>query len=204
MLTALPPIVRIENFLGEMSATQLLDYAIAHEADFTPSALNRKGKSVVDRAARKSMISTRLDRFADVIENGVTNALDSVLRQLKINNLLAHSYELEMVWHGDGGFFKRHIDMVCEEEPSSRRLVSMVYYFHRKPKAFTGGQLRLYPLATDSESYHDVEPCSDSALFFPSWFPHEVRPVHCRSRIFGDGRFAINCWVRKGLIQRVR
>jgi Rps23 Pro-64 3,4-dihydroxylase Tpa1-like proline 4-hydroxylase len=84
----------------------------------------------------------------------------------------------------------------------------MVYYFHRKPKAFFGGQLRLYPLIkaeagayVDAEAgaYVDIEPQSDSVVFFPSWFPHEVLPVHCESGAFADGRFSINCWCHKQL-----
>ena len=74
----------------------------------------------------------------------------------------------------------------------------MVYYFHKEPKAFTGGQLRLYGLAgADSPDYEEIEPRLDRAVFFPSWFPHEVLPVRCSSDAFADGRFAMSCWVCK-------
>ena len=78
--------------------------------------------------------------------------------------------------------------------------MTMVYYFYRKPKAFTGGQLRLYGLGAHATNcISEIEPRFDRAVFFPSWFPHEVLPVHCNSGAFSDGRFAISCWVRKNL-----
>ena len=84
------------------------------------------------------------------------------------------------------------------KQPTSR-FVSMVYYFCATPARFSGGQLRLHSLAATREpgTYVDIEPVNDSALFFPSWFPHEVLPVVCESGRFMDSRFAINCWLRK-------
>jgi Rps23 Pro-64 3,4-dihydroxylase Tpa1-like proline 4-hydroxylase len=198
----LPPVVRIENFLGETITSQLLEYAIAHKQGFEPSDLRRKGERFVDPSIRISKKFLELGNFKDLIQAAVENVLGSVLQQLGIGDLGSHSYEFELVWHSDGAFFKRHIDTIAYgDRPSSRRILTMVYYFHRRPKAFTGGQLRLYPLDAklDAKHHRDVEPDSDSAVFFPSWFPHEVLPVHCDHKIFADGRFAINCWVHKAL-----
>ena len=61
----------------------------------------------------------------------------------------------------------------------------------------TGPTPNLQP--TFSSIQQEIEPRFDRAVFFPSWFPHEVLPVHCGSGAFADGRFAISCWVRKNL-----
>ena len=76
---------------------------------------------------------------------------------------------------------------------------SAVYYFHRSPKSFSGGALRLYSFEASEErgTFVDIEPTNDTLVFFPSWFPHEVRPVVCPSGRFEDSRFAINCWVHR-------
>ncbi|HUS56353.1 MAG TPA: 2OG-Fe(II) oxygenase, partial [Thermohalobaculum sp.] len=73
------------------------------------------------------------------------------------------------------------------------------YYFCATPARFSGGQLRLHSLAASREAgtYVDIEPENDTAVFFPSWFPHEVLPVVCESGQFMDSRFAINCWLLK-------
>jgi Rps23 Pro-64 3,4-dihydroxylase Tpa1-like proline 4-hydroxylase len=80
-------------------------------------------------------------------------------------------------------------------------VISAVYYFHTLPKAFSGGALRLHSLAASGKlgTFVDVEPDCDTLIFFPSWFPHEVLPVHCPSGRFMDSRFAINCWVHAKL-----
>ena len=52
-----------------------------------------------------------------------------------------------MVAHGDKAFFSRHEDTVMRPEMTSYRTLSAVYYFHRQPKSFSGGVLRLYAFA---------------------------------------------------------
>ena len=94
------------------------------------------------------------------------------------------SIELEMVAHGDGAFFLRHADTVIRREMTSYRAISAVYYFHRLPKSFSGGVLRLHSIGSKEGSFVDIEPTNDRLIFFPSWFPHEVTPVVCPS-----GRF---------------
>jgi Rps23 Pro-64 3,4-dihydroxylase Tpa1-like proline 4-hydroxylase len=75
-------------------------------------------------------------------------------------------------------------------------MLSAVYYFHRMPKAFSGGCLRLHRIgARPGDIGMDVTPIDNSLVVFPSWAPHEVLPVRCLSGAFGDSRFAVNCWV---------
>ena len=98
--------------------------------------------------------------------------------------------------HNDGAFYKRHIDTQTASERDAIRVLSGVYYFHAEPKAFTGGALRLYAIGDpDKKTFVDIEPAHDSLLAFPSWAPHEVRPISCPSKRFTDSRFAINCWM---------
>jgi hypothetical protein len=48
-----------------------------------------------------------------------------------------------------------------------RRVITAVYYFHRLPKAFSGGVLRIYPLAgsKNSTAFVDIEPTNDAWCF---------------------------------------
>lgn len=104
----------------------------------------------------------------------------------------------KMVAHGDGAFFTEHCDTVVDgRKLAVSRIISAVYYFHRLPKSFSGGVLRIYPLTgrEKSDAFVEVEPLNDTLVFFPSWFPHEVLPVSCPTGQFEDSRFAINCWV---------
>jgi Rps23 Pro-64 3,4-dihydroxylase Tpa1-like proline 4-hydroxylase len=72
-------------------------------------------------------------------------------------------------------------------------VLSGVYYFHRRPKAFAGGELRLHAIG-DPDRFVDIEPVHNALLVFPAWAPHEVRPISCPSGAFVDARFAVNCW----------
>ena len=45
----------------------------------------------------------------------------------------------------------------------------------------------------------DLEPLRNSLVAFPSWVPHEVRPIGVPSGDFGDYRFALNCWYCRAL-----
>jgi Rps23 Pro-64 3,4-dihydroxylase Tpa1-like proline 4-hydroxylase len=73
------------------------------------------------------------------------------------------------------------------------RTVSGVYYFYRQPKAFDGGELRLY--AFGEEAFVDIEPSENAFVAFPSFAAHEVLPVTCPSGAFEDSRFSVNCWL---------
>jgi Rps23 Pro-64 3,4-dihydroxylase Tpa1-like proline 4-hydroxylase len=109
------------------------------------------------------------------------------------------SIELELVAHGDGAFFGRHIDTFTRAAANidQQRILSAVYYFHARPKGFSGGALRLFALSAvagkDAE-FLDIEPEHDTLVVFPSWVPHEVCKVSCPSGSFADSRFAVNCW----------
>ena len=124
----------------------------------------------------------------------------SLISQLRVTPFDAPNLETELVAHGDGAFYKRHVDTQTPRHPEVNgiRVLSGVYYFHAEPKAFTGGELRLYALGGKSgENFVDIEPVNNSLLVFPAWAPHEVRPVSCPSKRFIDSRFAINCWLRR-------
>jgi hypothetical protein len=86
-------------------------------------------------------------------------------------------------------------DIVIRPGMTNYRVISAVYYFHRLPKSFSGGVLRIHPIGGEPASFVDIEPANDKLIFFPSWVPHEVMPVVCPSGRFEDSRFALNCWV---------
>ena len=74
-------------------------------------------------------------------------------------------------------------------------MVSAVYYFHRQPRGFSGGQLAIYPI--DAGDAATIEPMHDRLVVFPSFAPHEVLPVTVPGNAFADARFSINCWLRR-------
>jgi len=75
------------------------------------------------------------------------------------------SLELKLTAHGDGAYFRPHIDMSIGPDrqplgatPGEDRLLSAVYYFYAEPKAFSGGQLRLYAFGRSEDQRTTTHP----------------------------------------------
>ena len=199
MLGDLPPVIVIDHFLGGVVAERLLQYAIIRESGFRPSKVALKHESIIDESRRVSKVNSDTDGAIPLIEPAIRKAVDEAIPKLGLVNVESYFLEPELTWCGDGSFFKTHADTLYRDRLANQRVMTVVYYFYKEPKAFTGGQLRLYGLGGDanSGSRQEIEPQLDRAVLFPAWFPHEVLPVHSSSPAFADGRFAISCWVRK-------
>lgn len=195
-----PPAIVVDDFIGEAGVERLLRWAIAHESEFEPSKVSLRHGGVVDESRRVSRVTTKIEPVLPAIEPVIRQAVDEVIPKLGLVNVDPYLLEPELAWSGDGGFFKTHVDSLYRDRLANQRVLTMVHYFHRQPKAFTGGHLRLYGLGAERDTcIFEVEPRLDRAVFFPAWLPHEVLPVHCQSGAFADGRFAISCWVRKNV-----
>ncbi len=198
-LHRLPPFLVIRDFLSDEDAATLLAFAIAHRDDFAPSRVGRN--QVVNPAIRDSTIYRGTGDFRRVFEEKVLLRVPELTERLRMSPVTAQKLELALVAHGDGAHYARHIDsqVALAQEVKSMRVLSGVYYFHRLPKGFSGGALRLHSIGPegDGELHEDVAPEHNALVLFPSWAPHEVMRVTCPSGKFEDSRFAVNCWVRR-------
>lgn len=185
----------ISNWLGAEAVAQLLDFAQTSRDRFKAADVGYGEHNRTDLSYRRSSKLKALGELESELEARARAALPTMCEQLDCSPLEPDRFELEMVAHGDKAFFTRHEDIVMRPEMTSYRALSAIYYFHRQPKSFSGGVLRLYAFAAKEGPFVDIEPINDRLIFFPSWLPHEVLPVACPSGRFEDSRFAINCWV---------
>lgn len=192
----LPHVVH-HDFLPDETVAALLDYAVLREPDFAPTKVRSQR---LNPKTRVSTLLRELGVFRPFIESKILALVPTLIDELRVTPFQADSMEIELVAHGDGAFYKRHIDTRTAPvgELGRTRALSAVYYFFTDPKAFSGGALRLYGIGERAD-FVDIEPVRNSLLVFPSWAPHEVMPVHCSSRRFIDSRFAINCWIYRAL-----
>src|SRR5262249_43819742 len=99
----------------------------------------------------------------------------------------------------DGDFFRPHNDNTQADAPS--RAVTFVYFFHREPKRFAGGELLLYDWRLENDYpapvalRKTISPEQNTIVFFSSECLHEVRRVTCPTRAFADSRFTLNGWI---------
>ncbi|WP_405792200.1 2OG-Fe(II) oxygenase [Streptomyces sp. NBC_00029] len=192
------PVCRFENFLGAERAAALLEYAISREDDFTAGTVLDPLTGQVSRKGRDSLV---LPVTSEVFSAHLADCLPPVQEVLGHRSALTRSLTV-LTAHGEGGHFGIHTD--ASRVRDVRTALSAVYYLHRTPRGFGGGQLRLYDTvvhdgrARPAESYRTVEPEHDTIVFFPAGAFHEVVPSTCPSGRFADQRFTLTTWISNG------
>jgi SM-20-related protein len=183
----------IRDWLGSETADRLLAYALANEQRFCPSEI---GQGTVDETIRRSRVTDDLGPFADLLKQKALGEVAGLYAALGMENVPIARVELELAAHGDGAFYGAHIDTETGRGlgGTRQRRLSLVYYFHRRPRRFGGGRLRLLGLGGGPAV--DIEPLHDRLLAFPSFASHEVEPVSCPGGTFADSRFSVNIWLK--------
>lgn len=191
--------VVVGNFLGDEAVEGLLAYAREREREFQPTNVGYGEHRRFDPDARRSHRLAGRCHVPPVIEQRILEAAPAFIDQLGLTKFTIARKVFEIVAHQDGAFFSEHTDTFTGTDvPGSQRMLSCVYYFHRRPKRFSGGALRLYGFDRGSgRPFVDVEPERDTLVAFPSFTRHEVLRVSCESGDFMDSRFAINCWLMR-------
>jgi SM-20-related protein len=199
-LDAPSPHLLLQGFLPAEEHQSILDWALANQASFAPS---RVGHGKLRTDFRSSATAKAADYpWKAVFRQRVRDAVPELARALGVAAFEVEQIQLSLIAYNDGDFYREHVDT----EPShdredveriGDRVLSAVYYFHREPKGYSGGALRLHAFNPASDRFEDVAPKQNSLVAFASFARHEVRPVICPSRRFEDSRFAINCWVRR-------
>ena len=207
----LPPYARMFDFLPESDHRQLLDWALSIADKFRPATVSKgrpKREFRVDPERRIGLTTRKLGPLEPVLRERLLAALPELIAATGTGGPPPSSLELELAAHADGAYYRPHIDIPVGADrqplganPGEDRVLSAVYYFYAEPKAFSGGELRLFPFgptpfgqAPPPANFVDLEPVRNSLVAFPSWVPHEVRPISVPSREFRDYRFALNCW----------
>lgn len=191
------PYLVVRDFLGVDLVNRLLAHAEASQDSFTPTAID---KGQVDPEIRISRVLREFGPLRDELKLRFRAVLDETVAQLRLSPFELERLELELAAHGDGAFYRRHIDtQIARAERATERVLTGVFYFHTLPKAYDGGALRLHSILPPEQGgrFRDIVPEQDMLVLFPSWAPHEVLPVSCPSGAFMASRFAINCWYRR-------
>ena len=112
-----------------------------------------------------------------------------------MGSLGAYHVEVQVSAYLAGGFYRPHRDGVdrWSNGPEVRR-INCLYYLHRQPRPFTGGDLLLHDGEVAS-TFTRIEPLDNSIVLFPSRCVHEVTLVECDPGDFGAGRFTVNSFV---------
>lgn len=189
------------DFLTKRELHALTKYVLEHEPDFTPSTVipHEGPEANADLSYRKSMVLYNLGEYTSMIHDRLLALLPEVLAAFKHETFPIAHLDIQLTASNDGDFFKVHQDNSSEE--ITDREISFVYYFHSEPKAFTGGQLKLYNSQdgavqqSKKRTAQTITPRQNTLVLFPSSYDHEVLPVRCQSRKFVNSRFTVNGWI---------
>jgi Rps23 Pro-64 3,4-dihydroxylase Tpa1-like proline 4-hydroxylase len=188
--------LQIDGFLTPSDNQRLLDFVAQQQSDFVSTST-----SVGDLDYRKSVVLHSFPEFSNLITQRIRETFPDILSKLNLPDFAIQQIESQLTAHNDGHYYNIHNDNGSPD--SETRELTYVYYFHNQPKAFSGGELKIYDTRiknnyyVDAETFHIIEPRNNSIVFFLSRYMHEVLPIYCASRAFADSRFTINGWIRR-------
>lgn len=126
------------------------------------------------------------------LSNRIQSVLPQLFEALGVEHFPVSEVPLTLLNGLNGHYGCPHND-----ESGGRFKISILYYFHGAPKAFSGGDLEFYNTDLKSPNNHSDKPIAsvdyeDNLLIaFPSQVFHGITEVFCNSNKFEDGRFVV-------------
>ena len=195
--------VVLDEFLAPQELEELTRFVQEHEADFSASEVvspNADG-GIVNYEHRRSRVLMDLAQHQDIVLERIKAVLPQVLDRLGMEEFSIAEVEAQVTASHDGDFFHFHSDNGSDRVAS--RYLTFVYFFHREPRQFEGGELRIHDARLEqgayvsAGSYQTIIPQQNQIVFFPCELLHEITPVNCASQHFADSRFTLNGWLRR-------
>jgi Rps23 Pro-64 3,4-dihydroxylase Tpa1-like proline 4-hydroxylase len=195
--------VVLDEFLAPQELKELTRFTLDHEADFLSSEVYSPTAQmgVINDDYRRSRVLMDLPEHQEMILSRIKSVLPQVLERLGMEEFAIADTEVQITASNDGDFFLCHDDNGSDGVAS--RHLTFVYFFHREPRPFEGGELRIHDshlqngLYVSDGSYQTILPQQNQIVFFPCELMHEITPVKCSSQDFADSRFTLNGWLRR-------
>ncbi|HEY4902549.1 MAG TPA: 2OG-Fe(II) oxygenase [Candidatus Sulfotelmatobacter sp.] len=200
--------VVLDEFLAPQELQELIRFTLKHEADFCMSEVvgRDSSESVVNEEHRRSRVLVDLENYQEMILSRIRSALPLVLNKLGMEEFFITNAEAQITASNHGDFFSSHSDN--GDPTTAARQLTFVYFFHREPRQFSGGDLRIHDRCREDSlsdgnreisigGYQTIMPQQNQIVFFPCSAMHEITPVTCPSWLFADSRFTLNGWLHK-------
>jgi Rps23 Pro-64 3,4-dihydroxylase Tpa1-like proline 4-hydroxylase len=191
-----PRYLIIDDFLCPAEHTDMLVLATASEQRFTAGTVAGQQSE-----HRQNLVIPSFgdSAHARLIQNRVLVWYPVLAKTLGVPVVPLGMVESQLTAARGRQFYRVHADL----GPDCPRELSCIYYMHRQPRGFAGGELRLYDCieqggqSRPAGSFEVVAPISNRLVVFPSGEFHEAMPVRCPSGEFADSRFAITTWLHR-------
>jgi len=196
------PIAVFDEFLVAAEFRALLDFTMSRRAEFVATeVIGANGKSRPDHRQRRSCVLFELGSFHQMFVERLMTFLPQVVARLGLPWFQVSHVEAQLTMTNNGDYFRAHTD--SGTGPVSKRMLTFVYFFHREPRGFTGGELRIYATSRGSDCAtaparcRVLYPMQNQVVFFASTVLHEIMPVVCPSADFVNSRFTVNGWLHR-------
>lgn len=191
------PFVRIVNFLPPTEHERVLAIALSLAPRFSKARVGKGRSRRVDESKRGGLAIDQVgcDALRDLLVRRLRPLLTSIQERLRLSPGASRRFldigDLSAFPHGEFG------GPHCDHSPRPYPQLSLnaVYFFHRQPLAFTGGDLLLYD--TDVETgissraaFSRIAPTSNSLVMLPTSYFHAVTQVASRSSELADARLS--------------
>jgi SM-20-related protein len=195
--------VTFDEFLSPAEMSAVLQYALDQESAFVISEVTKPESTngIIAYEQRRSRVLMDLGKHHKLFADRIRVCWPRVLAKLGREFSELSEMEAQITASNDGDYFHCHSDNGCRENVT--REITFVYFFHREPNQFQGGELRIYDSRRENdqylatEKYRSIVPQQNQIVFFPSALIHEITPVECSSRVFADSRFTVNGWLHR-------
>lgn len=193
---AAPParLLRYPSLMGPRRASDILYASALHADALEPSTTTG---NVLDY--RRSKLLWHGEAVAPDLAERMRAMAPECAEMLGIAPFPMGELETQVTVSSGGDYFKRHDDNGSPETRARR--ISWVYYLHRTPRPFQGGELVVYGarLPDGTPGSYVIEPENDTLIVFPAETLHEVRPVRAPSCSPLDARVTVNGWIREAI-----
>ena len=195
--------VVLDEFLAPQELEELTRFTLHQENNFAESEVlsPHAEAGVINYDHRRSRVLMDLGPYQDLMLERIKTVLPEVLHKLEMDEFSLAGVEAQITASNDGDFFHFHSDNASDRVAS--RYLTFVYFFHREPQPFEGGELRIHDAHLEGNkyvsegSYQSIVPRQNQIVFFPCQLMHEITEVKCPSQRFADSRFTVNGWLRR-------
>ena len=131
-------------------------------------------------------------KVCEYLSDRILNILPDIFSKLNIEPFPVSEIPLSIM-----NGLNNHTGEVHTDESGGRFKISLLYYFHKTPKAFQGGALELFETDTKAENgykeeaFAKIEHEDNLLIAFPSETYHGVTDVTLDSTNFENGRFVV-------------
>jgi SM-20-related protein len=186
-----------DNFLGPDRADDLLLHVTEVSAAYEQATTLPLGTThpEITRDYRRGWV---FYSESEVVRRLVTDVHRVAACATELGSQIGETGDLDVhvTASNEGDYFRVHND---NGHPAlAHRRLTFVFFLHRVPKPFQGGELAIYA-GTDHHALRRrvlaaIQPVHNRLVIFPAALLHEMRVVSVPSRHFADSRFAVVGW----------